>query len=744
MSPVSALSLVLAATCSPGHAANVEVHPHSLLQTWDEASGEATPIARVVSLLKEMSATIAKEGDEDEALRDKLKCWCNDNNWEKGNAVEASKAKISELEADIKAGTARSAELNQQIKDLNAEVAADKTALAEATALREKQLKEFHGAEVDSIQAVENLKAALTVLSKHHDGTPAAWGQGEDSTGKPSDSWAFLQQAVHAKDEPWTMEHETSHQSQALDEFMSRNGFGAQAEAVEPEGSQKFLQQGNTAAISASSSTWSAEETAVVRKALKSAASFIQAHHTDEYVPSYNAQSGEIVGVLKQLKEEMEGDLSESQKLESERAASFTELRAAKTSEIENGEKMSEQKEDELANTDNDLAEAKEDLGQEQVVLAETEKFLAAMGANCAEAEKNYQARQQARADESKAVAETIEILMSDEARDNFSETYSFLQISVGSQQKQTRKQVADKLRKAAAKAQDPALSMLASNVELDAFGKVKKAIDDMIAILNTQQAEEVKKSDWCKSTIQENEMTNAKTEDHKGDLEAKENQLEQTIIALAKRVQEATGEIAELRVNMQRASEDRKAENQEFQKTVSDQTITVEVLKKALDKLANYYDSFVQTKRQTLDPTPPVVQEVYTASKGAEGVMQMIEKLVGEAQQMTKDARKAEGEAQVAYEQFVADTNDSVAGLQKEVVTKTKNKAQATKEHQQTGADIIDTVKELEGLSKYNGELHQECDYVLKNFDVRQTARAEEVEALQQAKQILSGANLA
>merc|ERR1719409_1320431 len=109
----------------------------------------------------------------------------------------------------------------------------------------------------------------------------------------------------------------------------------------------------------------------------------------------------------------------------------------------------------------------------------------------------------------------------------------------------------------------------------------------------------------------------------------------------------------------------------------------------------------------------------------------------------MTKDARQAESEAQAAYEQFIKDSNDSVADLQAEVVTKTKNKAQAIKDKQQTGADIIDTVKELEGLSKYNAELHEECDYVLKNFDVRQTGRAEEIEALQQAKQILSGATL-
>merc|ERR1719428_167140 len=120
-----------------------------------------------------------------------------------------------------------------------------------------------------------------------------------------------------------------------------------------------------------------------------------------------------------------------------------------------------------------------------------------------------------------------------------------------------------------------------------------------------------------------------------------------------------------------------------------------------------------------------------------------MIEKLVGEAQTMTKDAKQGESEAQAAYEQNVADTNDSVAALEKEVVTKTKNKAKATKAKLQTGADIVDTVKELEGLHKYNGELHGDCDYVQKNFMVRQEARAQEIEALQQAKQILSGASL-
>ena len=34
-----------------------------------------------------------------------------------------------------------------------------------------------------------------------------------------------------------------------------------------------------------------------------------------------------------------------------------------------------------------------------------------------------------------------------------------------------------------------------------------------------------------------------------------------------------------------------------------------------------------------------------------------------------------------------------------------------------------------------------RDCDFVMKNFEIRQTARDEEIEALKQAKAILSGA---
>jgi len=120
---------------------------------------------------------------------------------------------------------------------------------------------------------------------------------------------------------------------------------------------------------------------------------------------------------------------------------------------------------------------------------------------------------------------------------------------------------------------------------------------------------------------------------------------------------------------------------------------------------------------------------------------MSMIEKLIFDAKEVEADSRKSEIQAQQSYESLVGDTNGSVKALQREVMSKTQAKAQADKEKSETEGDLADTNKELEGLAKYEGELHGDCDFLTKNFGVRQEARGQEIEALQQAKQILSGA---
>merc|ERR1712194_646468 len=399
-----------------------------------------------------------------------------------------------------------------------------------------------------------------------------------------------------------------------------------------------------------------------------------------------------------------------------------------------------------LANQDNQLAEAKEDLGQEQATLAENKKFLANVGETCAQADKNYAARKNDRLNELTAIADTVGILQSDEARDAMSGTFNFLQVSSAARgQVRQRRAAADTLRRAATAARDPALSVLATSVELDAFTKVKKAIDGMISILGQQQKDEVKKTNYCKSELQTNEMATAKKTTQQEDLMANIDKLENEIKTLESEIADAKAAIAKNEVDLQRASQERKAENQEHQKVVADQLMTIQVLDKALQRLATYYD-LVQTGKGTSwiqRQTPPVPEMEYKKNKGSTGVMEMVEKLIYDSRELVSESKKSENDAQSAYETLIADTNDAVAALQKAIVSKMDAKNEAHKDRREAKSDLADTMKELEGLAKYNAELHGECDYVLKNFDVRQQGRAEEIKALQEAKQILNGATL-
>jgi len=723
------------------------VHPgearrRSLLQTWGStldgtgASGSQkdTPVTRVVKLLKEMGKTIEKEQEDDEAQHKKQMCACNSNTYEKNNAIEKSTAKIADLKGTIEELNARTTELKLNIKELDSGVVSDKQALAEANAIRDKEGKEFHGGETDSIQAVEQLKAAIAVLSKHET-APDSTVAGGAIFKSDKDKWeSFLETNQQAF--PWN-DHREDVLSKSLGDFMSKNGFDTPAEDLAPR-KQKFLQQ----ATQQKSETWSAADTLVVKAAIKTASAFVQAHHGDQYMPAYNAQSGEILGVLRQLKEEMESDLSESQQTEANSANTFADLRSAKTAEIDNGERMAEQKEDQFADGSNKLAEAKEDHEQEQAMLDENQQFMTNLKVTCADAEKNFDLRKSSRLEETQAVAQALNILTEDDARDAMSGTYNFLQM--GAKSRDGRRSIAaEALRRQARKSNDPQLSILATSVELDAFSKVTKAIDDMIAMLAQLQKDEVKKNDWCKAELHENEMVTAKTTDHRADLEASINSITSDIQELTDGLSDAHKQVAQVQLDLQRASEDRKAENTEFQRTVADQSVTVEVLKKALDKLAKYYD-FVQTRAQGgQSPSPEAKAAGYAPSRGASGVMEMIEKLVHEAKDLIAKSKNGEQQSQAAYEQLVEDSNASVHGLQQDIVNKNKSKNKATKDKLQAESDHSDTVKELEGYGKYNGDLHADCDYMLKNFDMRQGARGEEMEALNQAKQILKGAAL-
>merc|ERR1719384_2661791 len=103
-----------------------------------------------------------------------------------------------------------------------------------------------------------------------------------------------------------------------------------------------------------------------------------------------------------------------------------------------------------------------------------------------------------------------------------------------------------------------------------------------------------------------------------------------------------------------------------------------------------------------------------------------MIQQIITDAKAMESEAIRSEEDSQKAYEDFVKETNNSIEAKSKDIVNKSEEKAKAESDLVEAKESKEAVMLELEQLSNYNAELHQSCDFVMKNFDLRQTARDE------------------
>merc|ERR1719463_517590 len=102
---------------------------------------------------------------------------------------------------------------------------------------------------------------------------------------------------------------------------------------------------------------------------------------------------------------------------------------------------------------------------------------------------------------------------------------------------------------------------------------------------------------------------------------------------------------------------------------------------------------------------------------------------IINEAKGMENEALTAEDDAQTAYESFVKDTNDSIDEKSKDLVNKEEMRAKAAQELADHNIAKDAAVATLEQLESEAHDLHIDCDYLMKNYDLRTTARDEEVE---------------
>jgi len=642
------------------------------------------PVSKVITLLTDMVEQLEKEAKEDEEVYEAMSCWCETNDKAKTKAIADAEQAIGELGAAIEGFTALSSKLTNEIATLEKEVAENEDALEKATGVRKKELAEFNEEETAAVKTVSSLKGAIAALAKRQDA-------------------AFLQIG-------------STEVRRHVEDILTQNTLS--------------------------------------KKQRRTLSSLMHPEHVSHSAGGtsllqVSAPSDQIFGLLKQMKEDFETNMAASQKDEMKAQGEYEDVKKGKSEEIAAGQAQVETKTGELADSDEKNAISKQTLEETQASLAADTSFLANLKEQCKNVDAEYEERTKTRQMEIGAVSKALAFLSSDDAKDLTAKTFSFIQKRSTSTLRLTQQRVAGMLANMAKGSGDPRLSMLAASARLDAFTKVKKAVQDMIDQLVKEKEDEIAHKDFCVDEITTNEKETQAKDQIKSTLEEKIADLAESITSLKKLQVSLKAEITELQVEIKRAGEDREKAGSEFQTTVADQRATQKLLAGALNILKSFYDksaliqgSSTLDQEQPAGPPPPPGFKKAAPNAQSGGVMGMIEMIIADAKSMEADALKAEEEAQIGFETFVNDSNNSIEKKSKEMVTAAENQAKAESEKVEKEQEKDGVVEELDALNSENADLHKSCDFTLKNFDVRQGARDNEIEALKQALSMLSGAS--
>jgi chromosome segregation ATPase len=494
----------------------------------------------------------------------------------------------------------------------------------------------------------------------------------------------------------------------------------------------------------------------------------------------YAPASGEIVGILKTMKDEMTADLTDATNTENAAIASFDELVAAKTKEIDALTASIESKTARSGELAVKHAEMMNDLDDTREDLAESKKFLADLDVNCENKKKEWAMYQKMQGEELLALADTIKVLNDDDALELFKKTLpgssaSFMQVTVSS------KAMQQKALAILAQVNSPRVDLLevALRGGKQGFGKIIKMIDNLTAELKKAQADDDDKKSYCEAELDKAEDKKKGLAQDISDIETAIDDETESIGTLKTEIEALDDGIKALDKEVAEATENRQSEHEEFKATYASNTAAVDLLKFAKNRLNKFYNpsqykpppkrELTEDEQITLNmggtlapteapggiagtgiglmqaaPPPPPEADLAYKTKGEEssGVIVMIDTLVNDVETEMQEAKLEEKDAQGDYEKFMSDAKAKRAEDSKSMTDKEAALADTSDSLVSNKEALKNKKFEAMETEKFIGGLHADCDWLLKYYEMRKEARTNEIDAMAKAKDVLNGAD--
>merc|ERR1719197_2294889 len=288
--------------------------------------------------------------------------------------------------------------------------------------------------------------------------------------------------------------------------------------------------------------------------------------------------------------------------------------------------------------------------------------------------------------------------------------------------------------------------------------------IEDMVATLKQEQLDDNHKKEYCDEQFDLSDDKKKENERSLSDEKAAIAKTEEAIATTADEIAALEASIKALDKSVAEATEQRREENAEYKDLMASNSAAKEILGFAKNRLNKFYNpklykppakkelakddrivasfSFVQLRKDAPPPAPAAVGAYKKSSEESGGVIAMIDLLVKELDKEMTVAKTEENDAQGDYDQFMKDSAEKRATDSKTLTDKEGAKADLEADLEAAKADKASATKELAATLQYIASLHAECDWLLQYFEVREEARTSEIDSLEKAKAVLSGAD--
>merc|ERR550537_1817418 len=385
--------------------------------------------------------------------------------------------------------------------------------------------------------------------------------------------------------------------------------------------------------------------------------------------------------------------------------------------------------------TEEELHVAEGALTETEATLAADTNYLAELKQSCETKAMQWEARQKQAGEETAAIEKAKEILS--EGVKVFLQTSARVKsLAEEEASADTRAQAVSVLSGLSKKFHSYALVELASRARSDPFGKIRGLIEDMIAKLTKEAAEEADQKSFCDEEISESK---AKQADLSGKLDKTAARIEKAEADKAKLqedIKTLESEIAEIDAGQAEATSVRQKEHEEYVKASTEYKDSAAAVAKAIDVLSEYYSqaAFVQVGQPEFGGAKSDVASTITS------VLEIAE---SDFTEMLAEAEADESSAQGAYDKLTQENAVTKATKQADVKGKTNEVKQLEVALGNYKENHGTTSKELDAVLDYLDKLKPQCETKAMSYGERKAAREQEIEGLKEALTILAGESL-